>query len=80
MMNSIETQPVTTIAPPLPNPESPQVPLDPTNPLVWILLITPLLGNTDEVINAITALIREIASLRQGNDKDGKGRRSDRDR
>ena len=80
MMNSIETQPITTIAPALPNTESPQFPLDPTNPLVWILLITPLLGNTDEVINAITALIREIRSLRQGDDKDGKGRRSNRDK
>ena len=74
MMNSIETQPIPTIAPPLPNTGSPQFLLDPTNPLIWILLITALLGNTDEVINAIAELIRVIASLKRGNSK-----RSDRD-
>ena len=74
MMNSIETQPVPTIAPPLPKAESPQYPLDPTNPLVWILLITALLGNTDEVINAVTKLIQAIASLKSGNGKRSQGR------
>ncbi|HEY9699020.1 MAG TPA: hypothetical protein V6D10_17280 [Trichocoleus sp.] len=78
MMNSIETQPITTIAPPLAKPESPQFPPDPTNPLVWILLITALLGNADEVINAITQLIQAIASLKSGNGKRSKGR-SDHD-
>lgn len=71
MMNSLETQPITTIAPPLPNPEPLQFPLDPNNPLVWILLITALLGNTDEVISAIAGLIRAIASLKHGNRKSG---------
>ena len=71
MMNSIETQPTMTIAPPLTNPEPPQFPLDPNNPLVWILLITALLGNTDEAINAIARLIRAIASLRQSNRRRG---------
>ena len=71
MMNPIETQPVPPIAPPLPNVESPQFPLDPTNPLVWILGISALLSNTDEVINASTKLIQAIATL--------KGSRRDRD-
>lgn len=79
MMNSIETQPALTIAPPLPKPETPHFPLDPTNPLVWILLITPLLSNTDEVINAVTKLIQAIAAIRRGNGKPGRGKRSDRD-
>jgi hypothetical protein len=61
-----------TIAPSLPNPEPPQFPLDPNNPLVWILLMTALLGNMDEVINAIAGLIRAIASLRHGERKRGR--------
>lgn len=59
MTNSITTQPV----PAAPAPAPPQFPLDPANPLVWILLITTLLGNADEVINAITKLIQAITSL-----------------
>lgn len=74
MMNSIETQPIPTTSVPLPAPEAPQFPLDPTNPLVWILLLTALLGNTDEVINAITKLIQAIASLKSGNRKENENR------
>jgi hypothetical protein len=78
MMSPIETQPISTIATPLPKTESPQFPLDPTNPLVWILLITALLGNTDEVINAMTKLIEAIASLREDKSKPSAGKKHDR--
>lgn len=66
MMNSIETQTIPTTSTPYPIPkvDSPQVPLDPTNPLVWVLVMTALLGNTDEVINAIANLLRAIASFK----------------
>jgi hypothetical protein len=78
MMNPITTQTTTTIAAPLPKIESPQFPLDPTNPLVWLLLITALLGNTDEVINAMAKLIEAIASLKGGNGKPSAGKKRDR--
>ncbi len=81
MMNSNKTQLVQAIPSNLPQPpnlESPQFPLDPTNPLIWILLITALLSNADEVINAATKLIQAIASLRRSSGKRGKSRRSDR--
>lgn len=66
MMNSIETQPLPTISASLPKVDSPQFPLDPTNPLAWVLVLTLLLSNTDEVINAIANLLRAIAALQRG--------------
>lgn len=81
MMNFNKTQLAQTIPSNLPQPpelELPQFPLDPTNPLIWILLITALLGNADEVINAATKLTQAIASFRRSSGKSGKGRRSDR--
>lgn len=80
MMNSIEVQPTPTAATPQPNIEAPQFPLDPTNPLVWILLLTALLGNTDEVINAITKLIQAIAALKSDNTKADHTNKPDRNR
>ena len=78
MMNSITTQSTTMIAAPLPKIESPQFPLDPTNSLAWIVLITALLGNTDEVINAMTKLIQAIASLKGDKSKPNAGKKCDR--
>lgn len=72
MMNSIETQPITPIAPPAPTLEAPQFPLDPTNPLVWILVISALLGNTDEVLYGMAELIRAIASLKRNKPRNRK--------
>lgn len=72
MMNSIQTQPITTIAPPVPTPETPQFPLDPTNPLVWILVTSALLGNTDEVLHGMAELIRAIASLKRSKPRNRK--------
>ncbi|NET10481.1 MAG: hypothetical protein F6K16_38440 [Symploca sp. SIO2B6] len=62
--NSIHTlQTVETEAPDLPTLDLPPNALDPANPLAWVLCLTLLLGNTDEVINAIAKLLRAIASL-----------------
>ncbi|XGV94278.1 MAG: hypothetical protein ACAF41_00290 (plasmid) [Leptolyngbya sp. BL-A-14] len=75
MMNHSETQSLQIISqsPSLqPNIEPPQFPLDSTNPLVWLLLLTALLRNTDEVINAVTKLIQAIGALtcRHGKEED----------
>lgn len=56
MMNSLETPPTIPVAPVQPN----QLPIDPTNPLAWILVLTLLLSHTDEVINAVANLIRAL--------------------
>ena len=40
--------------------QSNQLPIDPTNPLAWILVLTLLLSRTDEVINAVANLIRTL--------------------
>lgn len=56
-------QTVETEAPDLPTLDLPTNALDPTNPLAWVICLTLLLGNTDEVINAIAKLLRAIASL-----------------
>jgi hypothetical protein len=69
MTNPIETQPMLTIDPSLPNVELPQIPIDSTNPLAWILVMTMLLSSIDEPINAAAKLIRAIAALKPGNDK-----------
>lgn len=78
MMNSIETQPIPAVSAPLPKVESPQFALDPTNPLVWILVITMLLGNADEVIRAIAELIQAIASFNRRNSKRSNSKRKER--
>lgn len=57
------TQPIQTIEPPLPLPTLPQVPIDPTNPLSWMIVLTLLLGTTEKPINATANLIRAIAAL-----------------
>ncbi|MEM9220699.1 MAG: hypothetical protein AAGD25_41075 [Cyanobacteria bacterium P01_F01_bin.150] len=63
--NSIQTlQTVETESIELPNLALPPNALDPANPLAWIICLTLLLGNTDEVINAIAKLVGAIASLR----------------
>jgi hypothetical protein len=68
MLNSTRSTATETIAPPLPQLpplDAPPVSIDPTNPLAWILVITFLLSNTDEVINAIANLIGAIADCKK---------------
>lgn len=62
MMNLQSTQPIQSIEPQLPTP-LPQIPVDPTNPLSWMLVITLLLSSTEKPINAATNLVREIVTL-----------------
>lgn len=78
-MNAIETQPISTVTSPLPDTEFPQISTDPNNPLAWILLITLLLSNTDEVINAVANLIRAVAALKRRNRKRSNRKRCNRD-
>lgn len=40
-----------------------QITLDPTNPLIWILIITALLGNLDEPIQATANLLKQLNTL-----------------
>lgn len=62
-----KTEIIQAVEPELPNlsVELSQVPLDLTNPLVWILVFTLLLSHTDEVINAVANLITAIANFKQ---------------
>ncbi len=61
MLNS--TQPIQSIEPQLPT-TLPQIPIDPTNPLSWVLVLTLLLSTTEKPINATASLIRAVAALR----------------
>ncbi|KAM3113640.1 hypothetical protein [Phormidesmis sp. 146-33] len=63
MMNLQSTQPIQSIEPQLPT-SLPQIPIDPTNPLSWVLVLTLFLGTTEKPINATASLIRAIAALR----------------
>jgi hypothetical protein len=74
MMNQTEGKAIQTIDPTLPAPstlEFPQFAIDPNNPLAWILATTMLLNHTARTINAVTNLIKAIASLKNGNEKRG---------
>ena len=62
MMNLQSTQPIQTIDPQLPT-TLPQIPIDPTTPLSWVLVLTLFLGTTEKPINATASLIRAIATL-----------------
>ncbi len=62
MMNLQSTQPIQSIEPQLPT-TLPQIPIDPTNPLSWVLVLTLFLGTTEKPINATASLIRVIATL-----------------
>ncbi len=81
LTNSPEPLTTQTTPPEPPTLDIPSVPMDPNNPLAWILLLTLLLGNTDEALNALTnlvqattsaltALARAIASLEKGDRHD----------
>ena len=46
-----------------------QIPLDPHNPLAWILVLTIFLGTTEKNLNAIANLIRVIALYLKSRNK-----------
>lgn len=74
MMNHKECKAIQTIDPAHPthsNLDFSQFAIDPTNPLAWILATNMLLKHTAQSINAVTRLIQEIASLKNGNEKRG---------
>jgi hypothetical protein len=54
MTNSTSTISINPIQPPMP----PN--LDPTNPLIWLLVLATLLTATEKPLNAITNLIKAI--------------------
>jgi hypothetical protein len=58
----------------------PAVLTDSHNPLAWVLVLALLLGNTDEVINAITGLIRVIASRKDNKGNDSESKKGDHDK
>ena len=62
--NASTSQPVSAPTPPDISP----VPIDPTNPLAWILVVSLLLSNTDEVIEAIVHLL-EVLKGKQKDDR-----------
>jgi hypothetical protein len=42
------------------------VPLDPSNPLIWILVLTALLTATEKPLNALANLLKALAKLNPG--------------
>ena len=72
-MTNFTAQTLQPAAPELPAPTPTEFPLDPTNPLAWILVLTFFLGNTDEVLNAIANLIQTVASCGRGQNKKSDG-------
>ena len=74
MMNHEEGKAVQTIDPAQPTHSNiyfSQFAIDPNNPLAWILATNMLLKHTAQSINAVTNLIKAIASLKNGNEKRG---------
>jgi hypothetical protein len=61
-MNTTTTQPTIPINPNQPI-LPPEMPLDPTNPLIWLLTIAIFLGTTEKNLNAIANLLRAISSF-----------------
>ena len=67
--NATVVQTLKTEEPILPTLDVPPDTLDPANPLAWVLCLTLLLSNMDEVINATAKLVRAIAALNQNDDE-----------
>lgn len=70
-----------TIAPdlaPLPHVELPPIPLDPTNPLIWVVMLILLLSHTDDLINAVANLVQVITPLIHRPSPQPKNRKSKR--
>jgi hypothetical protein len=58
-MNAITTQPAQPNLPQLP----PNLPIDSSNPLTWIIVLTALLSATAKPLNATAKVITAIATL-----------------
>ena len=67
--NATVLQILETEEPILPTLDLPPNTLDPANPLAWILCLTLLLSNMDEVINATAKLVRAIGALNKNDDE-----------
>ena len=63
MMNTEPTQPIQTIEPQLPMPNLPEISIDPTNPLAYVIVLTFFLGSTSKTTDAITGLTQAITAL-----------------
>jgi hypothetical protein len=60
-MNTTQSQTIQTVPTPLPQiPDMTQLPLDPRNPLIWILVFSTLITATEKPLNAIANLLRAI--------------------
>ena len=64
MMNASINQTITPLEQPPSNHTQPGIPIDPTNPLAWVLVISMLISSIDEPINAIAKLIQAIIELK----------------
>jgi hypothetical protein len=68
-MNAITTQPAQPNLPQI----APNLPIDPSNPLAWVIVLTALLSATAKPLNATAKVITAIAALiRVNNNKRSK--------
>jgi hypothetical protein len=58
-MNAITTQPAQPNLPQI----APSLPIDPSNPLAWIIVLTTLLSATAKPLNATAKVITAIVAL-----------------
>jgi hypothetical protein len=73
MMNSTQSQTIQTVPTQLPQiPDMTQLPLDPHNPLIWILVFSSLITATAKPLNAIANLLRAIALFLKSRRNDSK--------
>ncbi|MGI0493910.1 hypothetical protein ACN4EG_19175 [Alkalinema pantanalense CENA528] len=58
------TQPITIqpTTPQIPTPDT-QIPIDPSNPLCWLLVLATLLTATEKPLNAIANLLKILSPL-----------------
>jgi hypothetical protein len=62
MMNPTHLKPIQTLLSQLLQlPDMAQIPLDPHNPLLWIIVLATLLTAIEKSLNAIANLLRAIA-------------------
>jgi hypothetical protein len=60
-MNTDQPQAIQTIPTQFPQvPDITQIPLDPHNPLIWVLVFSTLITATEKPLNAIANLIRAL--------------------
>jgi hypothetical protein len=64
----IVTTPIISINPTQPT-MTPKIPLDPHNPLIWLLVLATFLTATEKPLNAISNLLKAIALLLKSRNK-----------